>query len=315
MLRVIKNFLVNHFAFTYSETKAFLILLGLLLISLIMMIVLPKYLSQSYDNFAEDKKNLELYLAEMEDNKRSKEAKQPMNLQPFNPNTVNKSQLLAMNIPPKVINNLLKYRQKGGYFSQKDEFRKIYGLTDSLYIIIAPYLNLDKENLREGTTGKEDADSKNEIAENDLEIIVKTNPKKIRKEHLFFDINTADTAVLKKIYGVGDVLSNRIVKYRELLGGFVSKQQLKEVYGLSPETVDNISQRCFVGDHFEPVKIKINFATVAELKRHPYLSYDDAVGLVNYRSQHGPFQDVQDLRESKVFSEHQLKLITRYISF
>ena len=280
-----------------------------------MMIVLPKLLSQSYDNFAEDKKYLELYLAEMEDNILPEETKQSLNLQPFNPNTVNASELLAMNIPAKVINNLLKYRQKGGHFSQKEEFRKIYGLNDSLYIVIAPYLNIDKETSSEKTIVEDDNENKTMIPENDFEIIVKTNPKKIRKELSLFDINTADTSALKKIYGVGDVLSLRIVKYRELLGGFVTKQQLKEVYGLSPETVDNISQRCFIGDHFEPVKIKVNFATVAELKRHPYLSYDDAMSLVNYRSQHGPFQDVQDIHKSKVFSEQQIELITRYFSF
>ena len=77
------------------------------------------------------------------------------------------------------------------------------------------------------------------------------NPKRIRREsnlHLpsypkvekwplgtVVELNSADTTALKKVPGIGSVFAKRIIKYRELLGGFYSVEQLGEVYGIDEE--------------------------------------------------------------------------------
>ena len=275
-----------------------------------MMIVLPGILTQSYDNYKKDSTDLEMFLSDLEVNKRKNEKALTFQLKPFDPNNVTEAKLIQMNLPAKVVSNLIKYRQKGGYFREKQQFRKIYGLTDSMYNQISPFIII--ESRKSETLNKNQV---KEVTAKESNLPTETNTRKNKKEIISFDLNQADTSVLKIIYGVGDVLSARIVKYRKALGGFVNKEQLTEVYGLSPEVVNNISQKSYIEAYFEPVKININFASVTELKRHPYLNYQETIKIVNYRSKNGPFKDLEDLRSSGVLTEDKVKLIHKYVSF
>src|SRR5690349_15856737 len=105
---------------------------------------------------------------------------------------------------------------------------------------------------------------------------------KARKEIVKFDINVADTAQLKKIYGIGEKRALRIVAYRDKLGGFVNMDQLAEVYTLDSVVIEKLSQASFVGDKFIPQKIHINTANDRELAAHPYLVKSVAKAIVAY---------------------------------
>lgn len=112
--------------------------------------------------------------------------------------------------------------------------------------------------------------------------IIKKN-KVFRKEHFTIDINSADTIDWKKIKGIGHVLSNRIIKYRYLLGGFINIAQLKEVYGIDSILYLNISNYLTLNPDFIPQKIHINHAESWELSKHPYINKELTEQIISYR--------------------------------
>lgn len=128
------------------------------------------------------------------------------------------------------------------------------------------------------------------------------------------DINIADSAQLTTVYGIGPVFAARIVKYRKRIGGFIVKQQLKDVYGLDDEKYAGISGQVKVS----PVriqKVNINTATFDELKRLPYLTYKQMNAIEQYRIQHGDYTTAGDLKEIAILNDNIINKIKPYLSF
>lgn len=125
------------------------------------------------------------------------------------------------------------------------------------------------------------------------------------------DINRADSAELLPLPGIGPVFAGRIIKYRNLLGGFVSADQLLEVYGLSEETLDMIRDR-IVMDTSAIHKMQLNSLTFSELLRHPYLDYEQVKALVNYRDYKGNVQSISELQINFILSDSALQRVMPY---
>lgn len=130
-----------------------------------------------------------------------------------------------------------------------------------------------------------------------------------------FDINSADTLELRKIRGIGSVLSKRIVKYRDLLGGFVNKSQFKEVYGLKDSVLLALDTLAVINSSFTPDRININETKSWALARHPYLTKKQAQILINYKQQHGSFQSLNDLKKVKLLDSVTLRRIKPYLNY
>lgn len=126
--------------------------------------------------------------------------------------------------------------------------------------------------------------------------------------------SASDSILLQIVPGIGRLTAGRIIKHREHLGGFVHVDQLKEVYGLKPETITLIWEY-FDFDTVAPRQIDLNNLSVEELTRHPYMSYQEAKVLVAYRLQHGPFLQVEDLLRIKIFKADWVAKISPYLSF
>ncbi|WP_194777293.1 ComEA family DNA-binding protein [Pararhodonellum marinum] len=123
-----------------------------------------------------------------------------------------------------------------------------------------------------------------------------------------------DSISLQVVSGIGATLAGRIVKYRENLGGFVRKEQLLEVYGLEQEVAMRVVDRfAFVPSNIS--KIKINESEVAELAKHPYITYGEAKVIVAYRKQHGPYDQADDLLKIRILSEDWVNRLKPYLSF
>lgn len=129
-----------------------------------------------------------------------------------------------------------------------------------------------------------------------------------------FDINTADESQLSTVRGVGPVLSARITKFRNQLGGFVGEAQYQEVYGLRPEVAERLKQHTYIGVDFQPKKIDINTADAQTLAAHPYLTYRQARSIVQYRARHGPFITVEALSTLALIDVATLKKLKPYLS-
>ena len=108
------------------------------------------------------------------------------------------------------------------------------------------------------------------------------------QEVVLFDINKADTIRLKKLRGIGSVFANRIVKYRELLGGYHSLHQLNEVYRLSPKAIQTLKGSVDTISLIPYRFLSIETANFKELLRHPYLNYRSVKAIMKMRESTSP---------------------------
>lgn len=205
----------------------------------------------------------------------------------FDPNTVSKADLKKMKLAPFLAERIDNYRNKGGRFYKNEDIQKIYGMTDSIYAILQPYIKIKP-------TQKLD------------------KPKEALATIRFYDINSATADELKSLKGIGDVLSKRIIKFRDALGGFHQISQLKETYGLADSTYKHIEQFLTVQ---APIKrINVNTVDIDTLKKHQYIRYKLAKIIINYRHQHGEFTSLEELKNIKILDSEDYDKISPYLS-
>jgi competence protein ComEA len=128
------------------------------------------------------------------------------------------------------------------------------------------------------------------------------------------NINTVDSAGLLLLPGIGPVFAGRIVRYRNLLGGYVSTDQLLEVYGLSPETIEFITPMLYT-DTTDLIQIRVNTAGFRDLLRHPYLEYEGVKALVKYRDMEGSIRSLNEIIEHNLLTDTTLERIHPYLDF
>jgi competence protein ComEA len=128
------------------------------------------------------------------------------------------------------------------------------------------------------------------------------------------DLNRCDTTALIALPGIGTVLSVRIIKYRNMLGGFVRVEQLKEVYGLSGETYELIKNRCFA-DTSAVRRISINSSAYRELCRIPYVDKYEVAAILKYRELKGRIDSLADLTENKILTTEKAGKAGPYLDF
>ena len=168
----------------------------------------------------------------------------------FDPNRVSFSNMVRMGIDSLLARRIISYRRKGGIFHEPRDLLKIYDFPDTLYKRIHPIIRIPQKEEIIPTPAA--AGSTASVSDRRIESSQNWIP-------VHMDLNEADTTQLISIKGIGSVFSNRIVKYRDLLGGYVSIEQLDEVYGLKEETLLNLKERVYVDSIFEPEMIRINF--------------------------------------------------------
>ncbi len=218
----------------------------------------------------------------------------PEKLYPFNPNTIGLEELLRFGLSPKTAHTLIHFRKAGGGFRKKEDLKKIYSLPLQDYLRLEPYIQLPEEKLTH-TIHTTETKSRTSF------------PKNI-------ELNEADSAALIDLKGIGPVLSRRIMAYRKKLGGFYSKEQLKEVYGLSDSTFQLITGQLTINPELIAL-IHINTITAEGLKKHPYIRYYLVKGIINYRQKHGAFNTAEDLEKTGLFTKAELQKLLPYISF
>ena len=138
--------------------------------------------------------------------------------------------------------------------------------------------------------------------------------RKKDRQRRIVEINTADTTAFIDLPGIGSTLASRIVLFREKLGGFINVKQIGEVYGLRDSVFQLILPylRC---DSGKIKKLHINIAGKEELKSHPYIRWSIAAMLVNYRTHHGPFRSIDDLRKIENLEDSALNKLIPYLWF
>lgn len=208
----------------------------------------------------------------------------PIKLFAFNPNNLPAAQWQKLGLSIRQIRGIKNYEAKGGRFYTKADVKKMYTLTPQDYARLAPYITL--------------ADTRNKANE--------TAFKRV-------DLNTADSASLTQLKGIGPAFARRIVQYRKRLGGFHSKIQLKEVFGMDDMRYADV-QGQFILKSRKIRQININKAEFDDLKNFPYLSYKQMNAIIQYRKQHGEYESFDELSNVAILDNAVLKKIKPYLS-
>ena len=230
---------------------------------------------------------------------------------PFDPNTADSTQLLRLGLQPWQVKNIYKYRAKGGVYRRKEDFAQLYGLTVKQYRELEPYIQISSDYLpaatvveyRESRYSRASRDSR-EPRDSSLHYPVKI------KENEHVVLNTADTAQLRTVPGIGTYYAKEIVRHGQWLGGYVSIDQLDEIEGFPQE-----SKKYFVIQGASPKKLNVNKLTLQQLRKHPYINYYQAKIIVDYRRLHGKIASLDDLRLSKDFPPEAIRRLEPYVEF
>ncbi|NBA87964.1 helix-hairpin-helix domain-containing protein [Emticicia sp. CRIBPO] len=227
----------------------------------------------------------------------------------FDPNQASESDLLTLGIAKPQVRMIVNYRKKNGKFRFKEDLNRIYGFQPEVYAALENYIQLPSRSVTKPGSKPEFSAKPEPYQESQKPGFT---PRVFSKEISKFDINTADTTQLKMLKGIGSVLSSRIIKFRDMLGGFTGTDQVAETYGVSPEAMEEIRKYTFVK---APVnKIKINSVS-PEKFRHPYLKGYLAKTIINYRKQHGRFNSIADLRNIQTLDEAVITKLEPYLEF
>lgn len=205
----------------------------------------------------------------------------------FNPDTLSSTGWRNLGLSEKQVTVIMHYKEKGGRFYTKADVAKLYSISPQKYKQLEPYIDLPEKG---------------------------ANYPHKTKLTVPLEINSTDSAQLTTVYGIGPAFASRIIKYRNLLGGYYSKQQLKEVYGLDAAKYAGISDQLRVNAHTIK-KINVNIANVDELNRLPYLSYKQANAIVQYRLQHGEYLTADDLADIAILDPRTIQQIKPYLVY
>lgn len=212
----------------------------------------------------------------------------------FDPNTAPLADWQRLGLNERTSKTIVKYLSKGGKFYKPEDLQKIWGMPEGFYERV-------KEHVKIVSAAKAYPAYEN-----------RPFVREERKPNLI-NINEADTTAFIALPGIGSKLSVRIVNFREKLGGFYSVEQIGETWGLPDSTFQKLKPRLQInGDNVR--KINVNAATKDELKSHPYIRWNLANAIVEYRNQHGNFKSLEELRNIVLIDETTFDKIVHYLS-
>jgi competence protein ComEA len=219
----------------------------------------------------------------------------------FDPNTLSADGWKKLGIKDKTITGIQHYIEKGGRFKAPDDLRKVWGLRDDEKDRLVPYVRI--------------AGGQEKTYTNNYKNNYQPYEKKVyeKKEISNVDINTGDSAAYDGLPGIGAGFSRRIVKYRDKLGGFYKVEQVGETFGLPDSVFQKIKPYLKInGDNIH--KININTATEEELKVHPYIRWQLAKVITEYKKQHGDYKALVELKKIMLINEETYDKISPYLT-
>ena len=286
----------HYFGFTTKESKGFLILMGVLGF----VLALPTL----YDVCQPAHQPIEVLIEELKVDSalssiQTKQVykKSTTSLFTFDPNSASESDFIQLGLPIFLAKRIINYRTKGGKFRKATDFARIYGLRESDFQRLLPYIQLPENEAKEYSK------------------TTYTKPNFTAKTEKIIDLNAADTSDLKRINGIGSVLALRIIKYRNKLGGFDNAEQLREVYGLDSSVANSTLTKFVLQDKNLLKQLSINLLPSDSLAKHPYIGRKAAKILANYRTQHGSYHSKEDILKSKALEMDKIEKLLPYLQF
>jgi DNA uptake protein ComE-like DNA-binding protein len=297
----------------------------------------------------------------------------------FDPNTATFRELLEAGLPRNIAVGIIRWRESGKVYRIKEDLALCYGMSDSLYFDIEPYIVIGEEfKYRPKTYERGREDKKGGKPERsapsvtlepfsldtvgmryltllgfstkEAELIIRyreiiggyrsfekfdecyavdsTMAERLKPYIIFpkeeapsivatpelVDINSADSAILVRLPGIGAKSAQAIIEYRKLLGGYYDISQIKALSVVTEENFCKFSQQIYC-DSARIEKIYINFARPKELEVHPYLSNRMLRQIINHRELKGGWSTIEEMIDSKIFNTEEAARIAPYLDF
>lgn len=238
----------------------------------------------------------------------------------FDPNTADSLTLIELGLRPWQVRNMMKYRAKGGRYRKAEDFSKLYGLTDSAFAALRPYIRIDstawvarRDSLR---LLKHERDSLKHVADSlRRDSIYAARGYRMKKDTII-ELNNTDTVALQYIRGIGPAVARHIVRYGQQLGGYVSPEQIREIQALRDYKVpfDSVIPH-LTAERDSVLRMRVNYIGVERMQRHPYLSFTQAKAIYELRRNKFYLKSIDELRSLPCLTEEDIKRLEPYLSF
>lgn len=296
---IMKQFIVSFFYHSSVEKRGILILLILIVLSLTLSAFIMPYLIPSPTSLKTDK-NLSLAWNRFKalHNPPGNTIHSGKNFEnvlfTFDPNTLDSIGFITLGLKPRTAKLLLNWRRKGKVFYKKEEFKKLYTLTTEEYNRLAPYIIIQQDTKEHNTNNSE-------------------HSKTFAPLPAHIDINTADSATLVKLRGIGPFFAHKLIERRNALGGYINQEQLMEAYHFKDSTFAMLKEKLVINP-YSIHKIRLNTATEEQLKAHPYIGEKGAKNILLYRNAIERFEKIDQLRQVPLMNEEIYRKIVPYLS-
>lgn len=240
----------------------------------------------------------------------------PLRLFHFDPNVTVREEWRELGLTDRQVDGIERYQSKGGRFRTKKDLARMYSIKPEQFAALEPFILLPDSFQRKAYADRKYAPHEHgdrSFAERSPTIRERAPYERMAPRSV--EINTADTTALIALPGIGPAFAKGIVNYRDKLGGFVSMDQLAEVYilGDKPDAVLKLKEFLIL-DTLAVRRIPINTCSVEELAAHPYVRWKIAKPLIAYRTQHGPFAQVAAIRACAAVDEALFRKLAPYLS-
>ena len=290
-----KNF-KSHFTFSKEQRNG----IFLLLVLIVVFQCFYFFVEFPAEDTSGNKEALSEFIKEIDSLRLVQLEKNKPKTYPFNPNYITDFKGATLGMTNEEIDRLIAFRKQNKWINSSKQFQEVTKVSDSLLNAISPYFKFP-----EWIT--------NPKPKNNAVYIYNSKPKTFAQKQ---DLNTATAQQLQKVNGVGKVFSDRIIKYRnKFKSGFIADVQLLDVYGLTSEVIEKITNQFTVKTPKTIQQININAATIGDLVTIPHIDYDLAHNIIEQRQLREGYNSIDELTKVKDFPVNKIKIIELYLHF
>ncbi len=315
------RWLEKYFTFTSGERSGILLLLFLSISVFILPKVYLHFKPVEKDNSSEYQKEIDAFVTEYNEKKllaktedstteiystfnpyatvdlssryKKKEEKKIVYFN-FDPNKIGMDEWMKLGFSEKQASSIEKLKAKGYKFYKPEDLKTVFVVGEENYNRLSPYIKIDSNDFPR-------------------KVYPKTVYPERTKLKFMVDINEADSSLFEQQRGIGPLLASRIIKYRERLGGFVSPEQIREIWNFPDSTYQNLKDR-FVVNEVALRKLDLNTADFETMRKHPYINYSFAKVIMAYKKEHGNFKSSDDLKKIPIINDSIFRKLQPYIS-
>ena len=229
---------------------------------------------------------------------------------PFNPNTLTEEEWLQMGLTDRQVRNIMNYKAKGGKFYSKNDLGKLYTISEEEFAQLEPFIVLPEVARGKNTKST----SQSGVSTGSTTATTATTAPSEKKAIPIVDLNIVDSTTLVELPQIGPYTAVRIIEFREKLGGFVDKEQLRDVKGMDDARFATVQPYINLGA-VEIRKVDVNRADFKTLVHHPYLSYEQVKRIVNQREKRGMIKNWAQLEELLKEEGEVEPLLEQYVKY